>query len=124
MHSYFVSYLVANEVIDLGFKERCPGHFTILGSVEVEEGWSQVGTSSDQLPAPTFSQVQDWFLKEYNLFSTIEWYGDSFNYGFKVISKFTDKVVIMKSKIEDYNAAKNALLLSMINYIKRHGKHQ
>lgn len=111
----FVSYHIANELISLGFKERCPGYFANMTDLRVEEGWSQVGTNLDEIPAPTFTQTVDWFLKKYNLFSTIDWYGDKFRYGFKIIDQNTNNVVKMEGKIESYSIAKLVLLQSLIN---------
>lgn len=119
MKSSFVSYGVANSLIDIGFNERCPGQYRTLGSIEIEEGWCYVGQDPDIIPAPTYTQVLDWFHSKYNLLSTIDWFGDIYCYGFKVTDLYDKDVVIAAFRYETYDSVKESLVLSLISYYRK-----
>lgn len=78
MKKQFVTYPIALALKELGFDERCLGHFDIQSKVlYVGDTEMNVSVLSEiLLPAPLWQQVIDWFREEHSTIIIINPYHD------------------------------------------------
>jgi hypothetical protein len=72
MEKEFVTYEIASELKNLGFNERCYGCFSHLDNRELRTSRVYTNGVSENIAAPTFSQVFRWFEEKYSYFVDIK----------------------------------------------------
>ena len=125
MKEQFVTYEIAFALKELGFDERCLGHFDIQSKVlYVGDTEMNVSVLSEiLLPAPLWQQVIDWFREKHKIDIYPEPTYSLTEYSFKVItvhgkSKKQEYWDGMGKTYNTYQEAREAAILEAIKIVK------
>ncbi len=128
MEKVFVSYEIALELKELGFKEQCFSFYDIEKKLYASEGYYKIGYNvlNEEVIAPLYQQVFRWFREKYQLPSWI-YTSDNIKFYYSILKNkrymVSDYYVVTKTKApakpyETYEEAQLACLLKLIEILK------
>ena len=119
MENEFVPYEQALALKELGFDEPCFACYSHLDHKELWMNRLYRNGVSENIAAPTFSQVFRWFREKYKLLHSITEYNKD---GSLIIKIYQNKIVVLENMINfditEYEEAELACLNKLIEIVK------
>ena len=122
MKKQFVTYEIALAMKELGFNEPCFGYFDKNENLEWFAG--NIGVAHWNLPnidnisAPLWQQVIDWFIEKYQLHIYIDFY-DTYTFAIKCEKdKYYNRFGSCEMELKTYNEAREQAILKAIELCK------
>jgi hypothetical protein len=137
MTAEFIPYEQALELKELGFDEKCYGHYDSIGELNTVEDYARLGANISEMlskefnsvsymkemcSAPLYSQAFRWFREKYGLAAQFAYYHVP-KWTFEIL-EFTEikltpsKIVVEYSKPRTYEEAELACLKELIKIVK------
>ena len=119
----FIPYQEALELKQLGFKERCFGHYweNLFYFKTTFHHPSTMPNSPESCLAPTYSQAFRWFRDKYDLYCYVEPYKDN-QFDYVVVSDLFGQEDCDGELLNTYEEAELACLKEMIKIVKEKQK--
>jgi hypothetical protein len=119
MNREFIPYELALELKQLGFKERCFGHYweNLFYFKTTFHHPSTMPNSPESCLAPTYSQAFRWFRDKYDLYCYVEPYKDN-QFDYVVVSDLFGQEDCDGELLNTYEEAELACLRKLIEIAK------
>jgi hypothetical protein len=133
MNKEFIPYEQALELKELGFDEKCYGHYDSIGELNTVEDYARLGANISEMlskefnsvsymkemcSAPLYQQAFRWFREKYDLIGLIHIGSQEFSFS---VYKNGHRITPLKEYLNyngTYEEAENACMKKLIEIVK------